>query len=167
MTASEPQLVPVARMRDRLRRSREDSDATYFFDVVAAGELVLKLTVTGLTAALRRDPDGHQYRIESSLVRGNGLGDWVSALDELLIGTASEHLPLLRPETHNASSRRPSSVPTGAFAFWTSLRRQRIKSIRSDPASGRHSSVNGPPRSHGSGTRQGAMGHLTCRYVRT
>lgn len=94
MTASEPQLVPVARMRDRLRRSREDSDATYFFDVVAAGELVLKLTVTGLTAALRRDPDGHQYRIESTLVRGNGLGDWVSALDELLIGTASEHLPL-------------------------------------------------------------------------
>ena len=116
MTASESQLVPVARMRERLRRSREDSDATYFFDVVAAGELVLKLTVTGLTASLRRDPDGHQYRIESALVRGNGLGDWVSALDELLIWTA-------RLDAEEAEAKASTQVvePAEALAWLRDL----------------------------------------------
>ena len=87
-------LVPIARMNDRLRRSRDDSDVTYFYDVLLAGEQVLKLTVAGLCASLRRDPDGHQYHLKSTLVRSDGLGDWSRALDELVIGPTSEHLPM-------------------------------------------------------------------------
>jgi hypothetical protein len=81
-------------MNERLRRSRDDSDATYFYDILLANEQLLKLTVAGLCASLRRDPDGHQYRIESLLVRADGLGEWSRSLDELILGPTSEHLPI-------------------------------------------------------------------------
>lgn len=86
------ELIPIARMRDRLVRSRDDSDVSYFYDLMNAGELAIKLMVTGLVAALRKDPEEHQYRLESSLVRADGLGDWVAALEQVLLGPASEHL---------------------------------------------------------------------------
>lgn len=88
------EFIPIVRMRERLRRSRDDSDVSYFFDLMNAGELCLKLIVASLTACLRRDPEDHQYRIESGLVRADGLGEWVRALEQLLIGPASEHLSL-------------------------------------------------------------------------
>jgi hypothetical protein len=84
--------VPFVRMRERLRRSADDSDTAYFYDVLSAGEQVVKVTVAGLVAAMRRDPTGHQYRLESTLVRADGIGDWVNVLDELLTGPASEQV---------------------------------------------------------------------------
>lgn len=90
--SSESTFVPFVRMRDRLRRSSEDSDTAYFYDVLSAGEQVVKIVVAGLVAAIRRDPSGHQYRLESTLVRADGIGEWVNVLDELLTGPASEHV---------------------------------------------------------------------------
>jgi hypothetical protein len=84
--------IPFVRMRERLLRSAADSDTTYFYDVLAATELVLKVTVAGLVAAIRRDPAGHQYRLESALVRADGIGEWVRVLEEVLTGPASEYL---------------------------------------------------------------------------
>ncbi len=79
-------------MRERLRRAADDSDTAYFYDVLFAGELVVKVVVAGLVAAVRRDPSGHQYRLESTLIRATGIGEWVGVLDELLTGPASEHV---------------------------------------------------------------------------
>jgi NB-ARC domain len=88
---SERSFLPFDRMKDRLSRAANDSDTTHFYDVIAAGELVLKVTVAGLIGSIRRDPSAHQYRLEAGLVRADGLGEWLRALDEVLTGPASEY----------------------------------------------------------------------------
>lgn len=88
---SDRSFVPFARMKDRLSRAANDSDTTHFYDLILAGELILKVTVAGLIASIRRDPAAHRYRLEAGLVRADGLGEWLSALDETLIGPASEY----------------------------------------------------------------------------
>lgn len=84
--------IPLVRMRDRLRRSRDDSDVTYFYDLMSAGEMVLKIAVAALVATVRRDPENLQYGVEAGLVRADGVGDWARALDDVLTGPPSSYL---------------------------------------------------------------------------
>jgi hypothetical protein len=79
-------------MKERLARSAAQAEAPYLYDVLNAAELVLKVTVGALVAAIRRDPAGHQYRLEATLVRADGVGDWVRVLDEILTGPASDYV---------------------------------------------------------------------------
>jgi hypothetical protein len=77
---------------DRISRAREDSDVAYFFDLLIAGEMVLKLATAWLIACLEDDRERHRYRLEFDLVRADGLGTWSSALDDALTGPASQVL---------------------------------------------------------------------------
>lgn len=85
-------MIPVTRMQERIERAREDGDAALFMELLYAGELVTKLTVAGLVAAVADDRDRHRYRQLHRLVRADGLGEWAAVLDEVLTGPSSQHL---------------------------------------------------------------------------
>ncbi|MBS4712967.1 NB-ARC domain-containing protein [Aeromonas caviae] len=72
--------------------SKDDSDSSYFFSLLVAGEAITKIITLISASALVYDKDRHQYRILYELVRASGLGDWSKAIDDLLVGTASQHL---------------------------------------------------------------------------
>lgn len=79
-------------MSDRTLRAREDSDVSYFHDLLLFGEFLIKLIACGMVASLETDKDRQRYRLEHGLVRSNGVGDWVAAIDDVLVGPASQHI---------------------------------------------------------------------------
>src|SRR5689334_20906464 len=74
----------------RVDIARSGGDAALFYDLLYLGEMLTKLTVAGLTAAVVEDRERQRYAIEHHLVRANGLGDWAAALDDLLVGPPSQ-----------------------------------------------------------------------------
>lgn len=76
----------------RADRSKDDSDFTYLFALLLAGEALVKTTILGLVACIAEDKDRHRYRLEHALAHADGLGDWVRVLDDALTGPASQYL---------------------------------------------------------------------------
>lgn len=102
-------MEPIARMKVRLELARDDSDVALFHDLMYLGELLTKLVVAGMVAAVENEKERHRYRLEYWLVRANGLGDWTSTLEEVLTGPASQHLaPVARPLQKEITERIPS-----------------------------------------------------------
>lgn len=62
-------LIPIAQVRDRIERAQEDSDVAYFYELLNAGEMALKVTGAALVACLEPDRERHRYRLEYDLVR--------------------------------------------------------------------------------------------------
>src|SRR5262249_49832418 len=79
-------------MWQRVEVARSESDTALFFDLMYLGEMLSKMVVAAMLAGLTQDRDRHRYRLEHQLVRANGIGEWVTALDDLLTGPASQHL---------------------------------------------------------------------------
>lgn len=71
---------------------RQESDTAYFYTLTYLGEMVLKIVAAGLVAVVEDDRDRHRYRQLHRLVRADGLGEWSSAIDDILSGPASQHL---------------------------------------------------------------------------
>ena len=88
-------LLPLKRMFERYQIERSDSDVAAFYCLMYAGEFVTKLLVAALVAGLREDTDRHRYGLLRSLVRADGIGEWVTALDSVLTGPASQYLSLI------------------------------------------------------------------------
>jgi hypothetical protein len=84
--------VAIEQVLQRAQRGKTDSDFTYFFSLLLAGEALAKTVVLGMVAAIADDKDRNRYRLEHSLVRSDGLGDWARVLDDALTGPASEYL---------------------------------------------------------------------------
>jgi hypothetical protein len=84
--------LPLQRMRERVEVARESSDTDFFFSLLYLGEMVLKTATAGIISGIGDDPDRHRYRELHRLVRADGLGEWCTAIDEILVGTASQHL---------------------------------------------------------------------------
>jgi tetratricopeptide (TPR) repeat protein len=103
-------MEPIDRMRRRVDLARQDSDTSLFHVLMYCGEMVTKLLVSGLVAAVQDEKERHRYRLEYGLVRANGLGDWVAVLDETLTGPASQHLrPEARPFQRELTERVASA----------------------------------------------------------
>src|SRR5260221_10123252 len=83
--------LPIEKMWERVNNAREDSDTSLFLALLTLGELVTKITVAGLVAAVE-DDEGHRYRQLYRLVRADGLGEWDQVLDDILTGPASQFL---------------------------------------------------------------------------
>lgn len=84
--------LPLKLMLDRVDRYGADSDAEMFTELLYAGEFIVKMTTAAFVSGIEDDHENHQYRLLHSLVRADGLGDWVQALDEVLTGPASQHI---------------------------------------------------------------------------
>jgi|SRR5580658_300410 hypothetical protein len=85
--------IPIQRMWERVEIARQDSDTALFLRPMYAAEQLVKITCTGMVAALCDDVDRHRYRLSHRLVRADGVGEWYGALDEILNGPASQCLP--------------------------------------------------------------------------
>jgi len=85
-------LIPIREISNRVAEARNDSDVAYFYELLIAGEMVMKMAVAALVACLEPDSDRHRYRLEHDLVRSDGLGGWARALDDCLTGPASQVL---------------------------------------------------------------------------
>lgn len=94
-------LDPIQKMLARADTEKEESDAAYFDCLMYTGELVFKLAVAGIVAAVRSDRSRHRYRIEHGLVRADGLGDWERALNEALTGPSAQFLDPAAYPTQN------------------------------------------------------------------
>jgi hypothetical protein len=84
--------LPLTRMWDRIEIGRQASDTDLFMYLMYAGELLTKLVALGLIAAVSDENDRHRYRQVHRLVRADGLGDWVTSIDEVLVGPSAHHL---------------------------------------------------------------------------
>ena len=78
----------------RVERGKLESDFTYFVDLMLAMEALAKTMVLGVIAAVGDDKDRHRYRLEHQLVKADGMGDWGKAIEDALVGTASQYLIL-------------------------------------------------------------------------
>ncbi len=103
-------LLPIERMWERVNISREDSDTSLFLALLNLGELVTKITIAGLVAAVA-DEEGHRYRQLYRLVRADGLGEWDQVLDDILTGPASQFLlPDASEEKRQLLQKVPSDM---------------------------------------------------------
>ena len=84
--------LAIDQVVDRVRHSKTDSDFNYFFSLLLAGEALFKTLTLGVVAALEHDKDRNRYRLEHSLARADGLGDWGRVLEDAVSGPASQFL---------------------------------------------------------------------------
>lgn len=91
-------LTPVQKMLDRAYIEKAESDAGYFDALMYTGEMLVKLVVAGMVAAIQDDKEKHRYQAEYRLVRAGSLGIWVDVLDDILTGPTVQFLdPQVRP----------------------------------------------------------------------
>ncbi len=69
-------LRPLEDMQRRLDGARHDSDVALFYDLLGYGELLTKLVVLALVAAIEDDDRQQRYRLEYHLVRTHSIGTW-------------------------------------------------------------------------------------------
>jgi hypothetical protein len=86
------EFIPVKRMVERVVKAKDDSDTTYFYDLMLFGEYITKWIVSAMVAGLNEDKDRNRYRQFHRLVRADGIGEWASTLDETLTGVPSQFL---------------------------------------------------------------------------
>lgn len=84
--------LPLARMWSRVENARQDSDAAFFMELMYLGEMLTKVTVAGMVAAIQDGNDRYRYRLLHRLVRADGLGDWQDCLTEVLTGPSLQSL---------------------------------------------------------------------------
>ena len=84
--------IAVEQVLKRAETAKSESDFTYFFSLLLATEAIFKLTVLGLVALIAEDKDRNRYRLEHTLVRADGLGEWGRVLEDALSGPASQFL---------------------------------------------------------------------------
>ncbi|MDI1336145.1 MAG: NB-ARC domain-containing protein [Lacunisphaera sp.] len=82
----------IIQIQKRIESAKQDSDFTYFYALLLEGEALLKTTVLGLIGSLVNDPDRQRYRLEHKILKADGLGPWSMALEDSLIGPASQFL---------------------------------------------------------------------------
>lgn len=84
--------VPIDLMNKRIDIAKEDSDASMFLHLMYSAEQLTKLVAVGLLACVNDDNLRHRYGQEYRLVRASGIGEWSSAIDEILSGPTSQFL---------------------------------------------------------------------------
>jgi hypothetical protein len=84
--------VAIEHLLERAELAKSDSDFTYFTSLLYVLEALVKTIVLGMVSAIADDKDRNRYRLEHQLVRSDGLGDWGKAIEDALIGPASQFL---------------------------------------------------------------------------
>ncbi|MBY6059477.1 NB-ARC domain-containing protein [Leisingera daeponensis] len=98
--------APLEMMMDRTARNSEDSDATRFWELTYAGEFITKLTAATLIASIDDSKDRDRYALEHKIVRADGIGEWVQAIEQSLTGPPASHLNAEARETRNQLTMR-------------------------------------------------------------
>lgn len=84
--------LPLDRMWTRVENGKEESDTTYFTELMYIGEMVSKLISLGIVSSVSDCRDNHRYRLYYELVRADGIGTWSQIVDEAIVGPAAQFL---------------------------------------------------------------------------
>ncbi len=98
--------VPFKLMKKRLDVTRSDSDTAVFHDLMYFGEMVVKVTVGGLVAAIKDESDRCRYRQLYRIIRADGLGEWCAVVEDVLTGPPAQHLAAEVRETSRSLNQR-------------------------------------------------------------
>lgn len=104
----------IEKLQHKLDIAKEDSDFSYFFSLLVTGEAISKVVTLITASALVSDKDRHQYRILHGIVRASGVGEWSKAIDDLLVGTASQYLI---PEYRGLQAELTKKTTDGEWQF--------------------------------------------------
>lgn len=85
-------IVPLQKMVERVELARQDSDTSLFFSLLLLGEMLVKTVAAVMVSLVRDDRERHRYSLLHTAVRANGLGDWSTILDDVLVGPCAQHL---------------------------------------------------------------------------
>jgi len=99
-------MKPIEDMQARLSIAEHDSSTALFLELLYFGELLVKLLTIGMLAALEPDRDRHRYRLEHGLVRSGGVGDWRTALEDMVVGPSTQHVRRVAKSDRNEISQR-------------------------------------------------------------
>jgi hypothetical protein len=97
---------------ERVDLGRRDSDVALFLNLMYVGEALVKTVTACMVAAIDDDRDRNRYRLLHRLVRADGLGEWADALDDALLGPASQ---MLRPAAHDAQVDLIQKLTVGSW----------------------------------------------------
>lgn len=111
----------ITQVMQRVSDSKSDADFNYFFSLLLAGEALFKTITLGMLAALEDDKDRNRYRLEHTLARADGLGEWGRALEDALSGPASQFL-LTEAQSDQAELARLSATGTWQHQAVASLK---------------------------------------------
>ena len=106
--------IPINKMWERIEVARTGSDVALFLGLLYFGEMLSKIVVSALTAGIKDDRERHRYRQLHKLVRADGLGEWSKVVDEVLTGTASEHL---QSQTREEQRELTQRCGTGTWQY--------------------------------------------------
>ena len=90
----------------RIELDRGDSDSAYFHALTLKLEYVTKLVTAGVLACVGDDLDRHRYSVEHTLVRADSIGEWVRALNSILVGPAAQFFLPFSSEVIKALTER-------------------------------------------------------------
>ena len=82
----------INKMLERTKIAKNDSDTSYFYDLMFLGEMLMKITTLGLISAIENNTERHQYIQEYRLVRADGIGEWRSVIEEIVLGPTRNFL---------------------------------------------------------------------------
>ena len=74
----------------RIELDKGDSDSAYFQALTLKLEYLTKVVTAGVLACVGDDADRHRYSQEHTLIRADSVGEWVRALNEVLVGPAAQ-----------------------------------------------------------------------------
>jgi hypothetical protein len=83
-----------------------------FTELLYTGELIIKTSVAAVVAAIQDDPENLRYGMLHNLIRADGIGEWSKALDEAIVGPASQNFNPTLIETRRVLNDR---LPKGSW----------------------------------------------------
>src|SRR6218665_3408102 len=82
----------IDQVLQRVQRAKSNSDLDYFFSLLLAGAAPFKTPTPRMIAGPLHEKNRNRYRLEYTLVRADGLGEWGKVLEDALSGPASHFL---------------------------------------------------------------------------
>lgn len=85
--------LPLNQMLLRANSSMEESNISYFYDLMTIGEMVTKFITLFFLANIEDDVDRTRYRYEYRIVRADGIGEYADIINDIATGSAADYLP--------------------------------------------------------------------------
>lgn len=101
-------LLPLRRMRERVDAAMQDSDATYYLNLLLLGEMVTKLVALTMVSCIdpERDDNGLAYTTQYTLLRADGIGAWSAAVQQLTTAPVYRLLDNHAKSAHTSLTQR-------------------------------------------------------------
>jgi hypothetical protein len=81
---------PLKKLKEKVDAAKQESDLSYFYELLNYAEFLTKNITLFLVSAINEDSERTKYRYQYNLCRANALGDFSKAIDDIVIGPASQ-----------------------------------------------------------------------------